>query len=82
MPEERADFEKKQLTCIRRRKQWRQELLVSMESPEHAQDQVRDSLLLAVSLVDSTLSKKGSYSDFSKPCYQTCFDLPVLSALC
>lgn len=41
--------------CIRRRKQWRQELLESLESPGHAQDQVHDRLLRAVPLVDSTV---------------------------
>jgi len=67
---------------IRRRKQWRQELLESMERPGTAQDQVLGSLLLAVLLVDSTWSKTDFYSDFSKLCYQDFFDLPVVSTLC
>lgn len=68
--------------CIGRGEQWRQELLVRVESPGHTWDQAHDGLLPAVPLVDTALSKKSFYSEFSKPCYQRCFDLPVFSALC
>lgn len=44
--------------CIGRGEQRRQELLVRVESPGHTWDQAHDSLLPAVTLVDTALSKK------------------------
>lgn len=71
-----------QLMCIGRGEQRRQELLVRVESPGRTWDQAHDGLLPAVTLVDTALSKKSFYPEFSKPCYHGCFDLPVFSALC
>lgn len=66
--------------CIRRRKQWRQELLESLESPGHAQDQVHDRLLCAVPLVDSTVVRlfvqKAFIQIFQSPVTRAAFICP------